>query len=60
MLSEYQKELKDKFRISNDTTNKLITSLDNKYRYITYHKNLQLYLSLGMKLMNVYRILEFD
>jgi len=40
MLSEYQKELKTKFRISNDTTSKLITSLDNKYRYITYHKNL--------------------
>ena len=39
--------------------NKLVPNLGNKSKCILYHKKLQLYLSLGMKLVSVHRILKF-
>ncbi|KFM68525.1 hypothetical protein X975_13710, partial [Stegodyphus mimosarum] len=45
----------DKF-ISNT---KLVPNLNPKFNYIIYHKNLQLYLSLGMKLTHVHKIIKF-
>ena len=40
--------------------NKLVPNLGNKSKYLLHYKNLQLYLSLGIKLTNVHRILEFN
>ena len=39
--------------------NKLVPNLGNKSKYVLHYKNLQLYLSLGMKLTKVCRILKF-
>ena len=39
--------------------NKLVPNLGNKNKYVVHYKNLQLYLSLGMKLNKVHRILKF-
>ena len=39
--------------------NKLVPNLDNKSKYVLLYKNPQLYLSLGMELTKVHRILKF-
>ena len=39
---------------------KLVPNLMDKNKYAVHYKNLMLYLSLGMKLKRIYRVLEFD
>ena len=39
--------------------NKLVSNLGNKSKYVLLYKNLQLYLSLGIKLTKVYRTSKF-
>ena len=38
---------------------KLISNLGNKTNYVVHYKNFQLYLSLGIKLTKIHRVLEF-
>ena len=38
---------------------KLIPNLSNKTNYVVYYRNLRLYLSLGMKLTKILRVLKF-
>ena len=38
---------------------KLIPNLGNKTNYVLHYKNLQLYLSLGMKLTKIHKVLTF-
>ena len=59
MLSEYWKEIADKYEIKVVDVKKLTPNLGNKTNYVVYYRNLQLYLSLGMKLTKIHRVLEF-
>ena len=50
MLSTYCKNIADEYDIKGDNVKKLIPNLGNKTKYVLHYRNLQLYLSLGMKL----------
>ena len=60
MLSKYCKKISDKYEIKVGDIEKLIPDLGNKTNYVVYYKNLQLYLSLGMKLTKIHRVLKFN
>ena len=59
MLSKYCKEISDKYRIKIGDVKKLIPNLNKKTKYVLLYRNLQLYLSLGMKLTKIHRVLQF-
>ena len=59
MLSKYFSDIADQYGIEVSDVNKLIPNLNNESRYVLHYRNLQLYLSLRMKLIGVYRTLKF-
>ena len=59
MLSKYCCDIADKYGIKIGGVNKLVPNSRNKKKYVVNYRNLQLYLSLGMKLSKVHRILRF-
>ena len=59
MLSPYCKGLKDSENISSGRVHKLVPNLMCKEKYILHYRNLRQYLSLGMVLKKVHRVLEF-
>ena len=59
MLSKYCSDIANKYGIKIGGVNKLVPNLRNKKRYVVHYGNLQLYLSLGMKLTKVHKILRF-
>ena len=60
MLSLYCKNIQEKFGIRIGQVAKLIPTLAEKKNYVLHYSNLQLYLSLGLKLKKVHRVLEYD
>ena len=50
MFSDYCKKIADECGIKVGDVMKLITNLGNKTNYVVHYRNLQLYLSIGMKL----------
>ena len=61
ILSPYcyrMKMMKD-FACSNVKVEKLITSLEDKKKYIVHYRTLKLYLELGMELKEIHRVLSF-
>ena len=59
MLSTYFKNMADEYDIKVGDVKKLIPNLSNKTKYVLHYRNLQLYLSLGMKLTEIHRVLKF-
>ena len=59
ILSTYCKQIADKYKIKVGNVKKLIPNLGNKIKYVLHHRNLLLYLSLGIKLTKIHRILKF-
>ena len=59
MQSTYCKNVADKYGIKVGDVKKLIPNLGNKIKYVLHYKNLQLYLSLGIKLTKIHRALQF-
>ena len=59
MLSKYCSDIANKYGIKVGGVNELVPNLRDKIKYVVHNKNLQYYLSLGMKLIKVHRILKF-
>ena len=59
MLSKYCKDIVDRYNIKVGGVKKLISNSYDKIRYPVHYKNLIYYLSLGMKLVKIHRILKF-
>ena len=59
MLSDNCKKIADKYEIKVGDVKKLIPNLGDKTNYVVHYRNLQLYLSLGMKLTKIHIELKF-
>ena len=53
------KKIADKYNIKVGDVKKLIPNLGNKDKYVVHYRNLQLYLSLRMRLIKIHRVLKF-
>ena len=59
ILSDYCKEINGKYGIKVVDAKKLIPNLGDKTNYVLHYRNIQLYLSLGMKLTKIHKVLKF-
>ena len=59
ILSKYCKKIADKYEKKVGDVRKVIPNLGKKTNYLVYYRNLQLYLSLGMKLTKIHKVLKF-
>ena len=60
MISKYCKKIDDKYEIRVGDVKKLIPNSGDKTNYVVHYRNLQLYLSLGMKLTKIHRVLNLS
>ena len=60
MLSDYCQRIQKREGIKVGQMEKLIPNLRDKEKYVLHYRNLQLYLSLGLKLKKIHRALEFS
>ena len=59
MLPNYCFIIANEYVITIGGVNELVPNLGNKSKYVVHYRILQLYLSLGMKLTKVHRVLKF-
>ena len=59
MLSKYCKDIANTYDIRVGSVKKLLPNLGDKVKYVVHYKNLQYYLSLGMKLVKIHMVLSF-
>ena len=59
-MSEYQRRLMANLHLTMPNTEKLVLTLEDREKYVTHYRNLQFYLSQGMRLKKVHRVVEFD
>ena len=59
MMSPYQQKLIEELGTSFECE-KLVPNLMDKSRYVLHYRNLQLYLSFGMKITKVHKVLQFN
>jgi hypothetical protein len=60
MLSPYCVQLLEDLNMNYTPTEKLVPNLHDKTRYVLHYENLKFYLSLGLKLVKVHRVLGLD
>ena len=62
MMSPYQQKLVEDLELGTASFNckKLVPNLMRKTRYVVHYRNLQLYLSLGLRLSKVHKVLQFN
>ena len=58
-MSDYCKRIADKYGINVGNVKKLAPNLGGKTNYIVRYRNFQLYLSLGIKLTKIHKVLKF-
>ena len=58
MLLKYFSDIANKYGMKIDVVNKLVPNLRNKKNYVVNYRNLRFYLSLGIKLNKIHRILN--
>ena len=59
MFSSYCKKIADEYGKKVGNVIKLIPNSSKKTNYVLHYRNLQLYLSLGMKMMKIHKVLTF-
>ena len=60
ILWKYCNRIADNYEIKVGDVKKSIPNLGNKTNFVVHYRNLQLHLSLGMKLMKIHTVLEFE
>ena len=58
-MSNYYSNIADEYGITIGDVKRLVPNLGNKSKYVLHYRNLQLHISLGMKLVKVHKILKF-
>ena len=59
-MSEHQRRLRVDLDLAMPNTEKVVMTLEDKDKYVVHYTNLQFYLSQGMRLKKVHRVIEFD
>ena len=60
MLSNHFFSIANEYGIKIGGLDKLVPNLGNKIKYVVHYRNLQLYLSLGINLTKMHRVLKFE
>ena len=53
------KKIAGKYKIKASDVKKLIPNLGDKTNYVAHYRNLQFYLSLGIQLTKIHKVLKF-